>query len=86
MAAGRRTQIKTVISHQPGELTRLLSCISDSGGNVLSIYQNRNRKGLSMYQMGVTVVMETIDARHKAEIFDKLTAYGYEFFENSVGK
>ena len=82
VAAGRRTQIKTVISHQPGELTRLLACISDNGGNVLSIYQNRNRKGLSMYQMGVTVVLETIDADHKAEIFAKLRTYGYEFFEN----
>ena len=83
VAAGRRSQIKTVISHQPGELTRLLACISDMGGNVLSIYQNRNRKGISMYQMGVTVVIETIDAEHKAEIFDKLTQYGYEFYEST---
>jgi len=82
VAAGRRTQIKTVISHQPGELTRLLACISDNGGNVLSIYQNRNRKGLSMYQMGVTVVLETIDVGQKAEIFAKLTTAGYEFYEN----
>lgn len=86
VAAGRRTQIKTVISHQPGELTRLLAAISDSGGNVLSIYQNRNRKGLSMYQMGVTVVIEAIDGDHKAEIFKQLTRSGYEFFENMVGK
>jgi len=83
VTAGRRTQIKTVISHQPGELTTLLACISDTGGNVLSIYQNRNRKGISMYQMGVTVVIETIDAEHKAEIFDKLTKYGYEYYEST---
>lgn len=84
VGAGRRTQIKTAISHQPGELTRLLSCISEGGGNVLSIYQNRNRKGLSMYQMGVTVVMETIDVAHKMEIFEKLEAHGYEFYESFV--
>jgi len=83
VAAGRRTQLKTVISHQPGELTRLLTCISDIGGNVLSIYQNRNRKGISMYQMGVTVVIETIDAGHKAEVFEKLTSHGYEFYEST---
>jgi len=82
VGAGRRTQIKTVISHQPGELTRLLSSISECGGNVLSIYQNRNRKGLSMYQMGVTVVMETIDSDHKNEIFDRLSSHGYEFYES----
>ncbi|MCL2558890.1 MAG: threonine ammonia-lyase [Turicibacter sp.] len=86
VATGRRTQIKTAINHQPGELTRLLSCISDNGGNVLSTYQNRNRKGLSMYQMGVTVVLETIDAQHKAEILNELNAHGYEFYESSVGK
>lgn len=86
VATGRRTQIKTVISHQPGELTRLLGCISDNGGNVLSIYQNRNRKGLSMYQMGVTVVMETIDTKHKADILKKLTTYGYEFYEGGIQK
>ena len=80
VATGRRTQIKTAISHQPGELTRLLSYISDEGGNVLSIYQNRHRKGLSMYQMGVTVVMETIDEVHKQRILNKLEAYGYEFY------
>jgi len=80
VATGRRTQIKTAISHQPGELTRLLSCISDEGGNVLFIYQNRNRKGLSMYQMGVTVVIETIDEAHKQVILNKLKAYGYEFY------
>lgn len=34
-----------------------------------------------MYQMGVTVVMETIDASHKAEIFSQLTADDYEFYE-----
>jgi len=86
VAAGRRTQIKTVISHQPGELTKFLACISDSNGNVLSIYQNRNTKGLSMYHMGITVVMETIDAEQKAEIFEKLTSCGYEFYEDTLIK
>ena len=86
VGAGRRTQIKTVISHQPGELTELLACISNCGGNVLSLYQNRNRKGLSMYQMGITIVLETIDAKHKSEVFSKLTDYGYDFYESSVAK
>jgi len=83
VSSGRRTQLKTVISHQPGELTKLLSCISSSGGNVLSIYQNRNRKGISMYQMGVTVVIETIDKDHKTEILNKLTSNGYEYYEST---
>ncbi|MCL1989893.1 MAG: threonine ammonia-lyase [Defluviitaleaceae bacterium] len=82
VSTGRRTQIKTVVSHQPGELARLFACISECGGNVLSIYQNRNRKGLSMYQMGVTLVIEAIDASHKAAIFDQLTHHGYTFYES----
>lgn len=84
VTTGRRTQIKTVIGHQPGELIRLLSCISNEGGNVFSIYQNRNGKGLSMYQMRVTIVMESIDSDHKKTILDKLTTNGYEFYESSI--
>ena len=84
VASGRRTQIKTVISNQPGELTRLLACISDLGGDVHSIYQNRNQKGISMYQMGVTVVIEAIDSEHKAEIMNELKTCGYNFYETNI--
>lgn len=84
IAAGRRTQIKTSISHQPGELSRLLAAVSNSGANITSIYQNRNRKGLSMYEMGVTLVLETIDNEHKENVFDQLTKLGYDFYETKV--
>ena len=78
VASGRRTQIKTTVSHQPGELTRFLDCIATEGGNVLTIRQNRFREGLSMYQMGITAVMETIDHAQKERIINKLLELGYD--------
>ena len=78
VASGRRTQIKTAISHQPGELTKFLNLISEEGGNVFSLHQNRFREGLSMYQMGITVVFETIDQHHKDQIIQKLKENDYE--------
>lgn len=78
VASGRRLQIKTVVNHQPGELTRFLNVISEEGGNVLTVHQNRFREGISMYQMGITLVMETIDSEQKERILRKLREKGYE--------
>lgn len=78
VVSGRRIQIKTTVNHQPGELKRFLDIISGEGGNVLTVHQNRFREGLSMYQMGVTLVMETIDAAQKERILQKLRDNGYE--------
>ena len=78
VASGRRLQIKTVVNHQPGELKRFLDIISSEGGNVLNVHQNRFREGISMHQMGVTLVMETIDAQQKYQILKKLRESGYE--------
>lgn len=83
VASGRRTQLKTAISHQPGELAKFLDLISIEGGGVLTIRQNRFRKGLSLYQMGVTVVVETIDQEHKERILKKLINSGYEIQHTS---
>jgi len=77
ISSGRRTQIKVVINHQPGELRKFLNCIEDEGGNVLVIRQNRFRKGISMHQMGITVVIETIDKNQKEVILEKLNKEGY---------
>ncbi|MCL1950387.1 MAG: threonine ammonia-lyase [Turicibacter sp.] len=78
VASGRRIQIKTTVNHQPGELKRFLDIIANEGGNVLTVHQNRFREGLSMYQMGITLVMETIDGDHQKRVLDKLRESGYE--------
>jgi threonine dehydratase len=83
VTSGRRTQIKTAISHQPGELTRFLDCLAAEGANILSIRQNRFREGLSMYQMGVTVVIETMDRNHKHRVIRKMTNEGYDIHYSS---
>ncbi len=78
MASGRRTEIKLSIEDRPGELTTFLQTISDEIANVVSIRQSRYRQGLSMYALGVTAVIETIDENHKQRVLNKLAASGYE--------
>ena len=40
MGDGRRAVISVMLSHAPGVLSALLSCISDAGGSVLTISQS----------------------------------------------
>lgn len=78
VASGRRIQIKTTVNHQPGELGRFLEIIAQEGGNVLTVHQNRFREGMGMHQMGITLVMETIDAAQQERILERLREGGYE--------
>ncbi|RXD25109.1 threonine ammonia-lyase, partial [Acinetobacter baumannii] len=56
MSLGRRTKIQVSIADRPGELNAFLDTIAEELGNLIMIRQNRYREGLSMYQLGVTVV------------------------------
>ena len=77
MSSGRRTEIKLSIEDRPGELTKFLDTIANEFANIVSIRQSRYRQGLSMYALGVTAVVETIDAAHKQRVMQKLEANGY---------
>ena len=57
MSLGRRTKIQVSIADRPGELNAFLDTIAEELGNLIMIRQNRYREGLSMYQLGVTVVI-----------------------------
>lgn len=78
MSLGRRTKIQVSITDRPGELNAFLDTIAEELGNLIMIRQNRYREGLSMYQLGVTVVIETLDAAHKERVIQKLIESGYE--------
>ena len=78
MSLGRRTKIQVSIADRPGELNAFLDTIAEELGNLIMIRQNRYREGLSMYQLGVTVVIETLDAAHKERVIQKLIESGYE--------
>ncbi len=78
MSLGRRTEIKLSIDDRPGELTKLLDTLANEFVNIVSIRQSRYRQNLSIYALGVTVVIETIDDVHKQRVMQKLAAQGYE--------
>ena len=59
-------------------MNAFLDTIEEELGNLIMIRQNRYREGLSMYQLGVTVVIETLDAAHKERVIQKLIESGYE--------
>ncbi|MFQ6895310.1 MAG: threonine ammonia-lyase [Turicibacter sp.] len=78
IATGRRTEIKVSINHKPGELSAFLNTIAEELGNVVVIRQSRHREGVSMYDLEVTVVVETLDVEHKQRLIQKLIETGYE--------
>lgn len=78
ITTGRRTEIKVMVNHKPGELSAFLETIAKELGNILIIHQSRHREGLSMYHLEVTVVVETLDAHHKQRLIQKLIESGYE--------
>ena len=66
------------INHKPGELSAFLNTIAEELGNVVVIRQSRHREGVSMYDLEVTVVVETLDVEHKQRLIQKLIETGYE--------
>lgn len=76
-ALGRRSELKVTVTDHPGELAQLLSLLSSYHVNILNIRQGRGRDNLSLYQMGVTIMIETFDHNHKKQVYEALTAAGY---------
>ena len=78
MSLGRRTEVKVSIDDRPGELASFLETVSNELANIVSIRQSRYRQGLSVYALGVTAVIETIDESHKTRVIQKLKTLGYD--------
>ncbi|MGL4624945.1 MAG: threonine ammonia-lyase [Culicoidibacterales bacterium] len=76
-ALGRRSEIKLSLTDHPGELARLLDLIAEQEANILHIRQSRDRDNLTLYQMGVTLVFETLDQSHKERVLYALEQAGY---------
>ena len=78
MSLGRRTRIRVSLDDRPGELNTFLKTIGEELANIITIQQDRYREGLSMYHLGVSVVVETLDQAHKDRLIHKLKESGYE--------
>ncbi len=73
----RKVFFETVIPDQPGELVKLLSIISNSNANVLSITHERSQHGISMGYTAVSCELETANEKHVEQLMDILKDHQY---------
>ncbi|MFN8218242.1 MAG: threonine ammonia-lyase [Solirubrobacterales bacterium] len=75
---GRRTRFFTRISDRPGGLADLLAIVAGAGANVLDLVHVRDGVSLDVQETGLELVVETRNARHRAELVERIEAAGYE--------
>jgi threonine dehydratase len=76
-AEGRRLRFFTRVEDRPGGLARLLTCIAQAGGNLVTVTHVREAVPLLVRQTGVDLVLETRGAEHATEIVTALEQAGY---------
>lgn len=82
LAKERRTvSFSTVLPDRPHALTCFLNIISQTGANVLDIHHERRNTSTDIGSCIVSMSLETRDAQHIKEIYDKLQTSGYEIDE-----
>lgn len=74
---GRKTIIQTEITDRPGQLSELISCISGSGANIVSVAHDRGDPNMSITSSAVSVELETRGRQHVFEIKELLEDNGY---------
>ena len=77
MKSGRMTRIHTVIEDRPGHLARLLSVISESGANVVSIQHDRTNATSSIGMALLDLLLETNDFDHLERVHALMRENGY---------
>ena len=74
---GRIVQFKTKLTDKAGNLAQLLSCIAESGANVLDITHEREDAKTEVNSCVVTMTLETRNAAHVQKIREDLIHHGY---------
>ena len=82
LAKERRTaSFATVLPDRPRAMTSILNIISETGANVLDIHHERRNTRTDIGSCIVQVSLETRNAQHIKEIYEKLRENGYEINE-----
>ncbi|MGD1011667.1 MAG: threonine ammonia-lyase [Acidimicrobiales bacterium] len=76
--AGRRVVLLARITDRPGSLARLLTCISESGANLLTVEHLREGYELQVRETGVHIVLETRNREHAKAVLDAARAAGFD--------
>ena len=79
--SGRIMEITTKVVDQPGHLLQMLSIISETGANVMTINHAREDQASDVNACMVNLVLETRDHAHIAAIQEALTSHGYELLK-----
>ncbi len=75
--AGRITEITTKVIDKPGSLIQVLQVVSDCGANILSVNHEREDKDSDVGACIVSMVLETRNAEHVAQIEEAMESKGY---------
>ena len=75
--SGRIAEITTKVADKPGSLIQVLQVVSDCGANILSVNHEREAKNSDVGACLVTMVLETRNQEHVAQIEEALRAKGY---------
>lgn len=75
--AGRLVEITTKLEDKPGSLLQLLQVLADTGANIVNINHVREAQRSDVGACIVTMVLETRNSAHVAEIREKLCSRDY---------
>ena len=73
----RKVFFDTIIPDQPGQLVKLLSIISETGANILSVNHERSQHGIEIGNTVISCELETANEKHVESLMHKLKANGY---------
>ena len=75
--AGRYLVLRVMLKDRPGQLSRLLSVVSDSQANVLDIGHLRHAPTVHLGHVEVLLTLETRNYTHAEEVWERLRSAGY---------
>lgn len=78
---GRMVKLTTKLVDKAGNLATLLTCVAETGANVLNIEHEREDAKTEVNSCVVTMTLETRDEAHVLEIRKALLAKGYHLFD-----
>ncbi len=78
MKTGRKAVINMNVIDKPGNLSRVIELISQTGANIISVNHNRIQNAILFNQCRVGIIIETNNQDHIDEVMRILKENGYE--------